>query len=803
MVNLTPNAAEVKSKTNVEYAVDYAKLGFSVVPVVQGTKVPPKGETWKNRRFFSASECPDEEWKGNHPDAVWGRATEAVIRAWWKEYPTAGIGILTGLISGIDVVDLDGPGARERLEAEAGVQVPDSISQTTGRADGGRHILFKYHNGGLVNKAGYVEGVDIRTDGGLFVVAPSIHKSGKRYQWDIDPTEMGLDDLEQFPPDLLSFLLSKCGDNDNGTGQREDRINPDKLFKEGIPAGRKHHDLFRYACQKIQQGITKDETLILTTELARICEPPPKDGPEKAARVRVDEAFQKYGKEHSATLGEEWKYPTDITRPIPPAPKFPLDCLPDVCRSYVEDVALRLQVSSDMVALPLLGQSAGLIGSGVVLRPKAKDNWEERACLWVEIIAAKSSMKSAALQAGTKELRRIQAGMTAEHFTEMQEWQQESKEIKLRKRAHEKKIKEILKKDPDAELPSPPESITDFPEAPELKRLVVNDTTIERLADLMQGSRGLTLFRDELSGFMSNMSRYNAGSDRQFYLECYSGGAYHVDRVGRGTQYIADLYLNIVGGIQPKVAREIFGGDAVDDGFFERFGLLAYPEKRTDWKLIDRYPDHEAQNALSEMCDTLANIVWEEHLPMDKTNKGEVYGKPFVRFDSRAQQHFNDWLSSHMKMVASLAEDDPLAGFFGKERGLLVRVVLVIHLATCASESKPFTNVTLGTLQKAFILFNDYVEPMWHRVMAAFGRTTADESARKIAEWIKEEKPESIKQRDILRKGWKELKDLRNIQEAIDMLITNRWLGEGQTTTPGSKGGRPSLSYPVNPLVFL
>ena len=75
----------------------------------------------------------------------------------------------------------------------------------------------------------------------------------------------------------------------------KERVDPDKCFKQGIPDGRKHADLFRYACQKISQNLAYDEVLILTTELARRCDPLPRDGPEQAARDRVTQAFEKYG----------------------------------------------------------------------------------------------------------------------------------------------------------------------------------------------------------------------------------------------------------------------------------------------------------------------------------------------------------------------------------------------------------------------------------------------------------------------------------------------------------------------------
>jgi hypothetical protein len=795
---------EMKSDV-LKAALEYAELGYSVVPLIRGMKKPPKGVTWVNRRFKSADECSDKEWKAEHPNAEWGPAGKEQLKQWFEvEHPTANIGILTGAISEIDTIDEDGPHAHETLVAQSGIDLPDTVTSVTGRTDGGKQRIFQYHGGGLKNTAKFCDNgngsqCDIRTDGGLIVAPPSIHKSGKRYEWEVDPR---IEDPAPFPPELIRFIHEQQNKQKTTTKDgTTTKVDYDEYFRNGIPDGDKHHGLFKFACKRISQGLQYPEVLLLTTEAARHCNPLPKDGPEKAAKVRVDEAWAKYGDEHTSdSVGGE--PPTDITRPIPPAPDFPLDCLPDAPRAYVEDVSHRMQVPHDMIVISMLIQFAGLIGSGVVLRPKAQDDWVERACLWGYIVAHKGSMKSPAFQAGTKELRRIQAEKAEEHKEELAKWKEDRDEYNLRKKAHEKNLKKELARDPNAELPPTPDFVADFPEEPNPARLVVADVTTEKLADEMEPSRGLTLFRDELSGYMLNMNRYNTGSDRQFYLECHSGGSYYVDRVGRGSQYIGDLYLNIGGGVQPKVAREIFGEDSADDGFNERFGLIGYPEKRTEWKLVDEYPDRQTQTAMSDMCDILVRSVWEDHLPRDEDNRGQAYGKPYVRFDVEAQGCFNDWLSNHMKMLAAMDENDPLIGFYSKERGLFCRVCLVLHLATCASTTDPYDTISLDTLKKTIRLFESYIEPMWDRVMAAFGRTSVDDAAKKIAEWIRQEKPEFIKPRDIQQNGWRDLKDLKSIDEALNLLIAHRWIGEGQTTTPGPKGGRPSLAYKVNPLVW-
>ena len=282
----------------LDAALSYCRMGWSVVPILPGGKKPPKGITWVNRCFASADECHKEEWKKKHPKAKWGKADEAQIRKWWKQHPKANVGVLTGSISNIDVIDLDGPHALEALEAQGGITIPETVSSHTGRDDTGKHVVLKYHGGGLKNWTGFCTNgngskCDLRTDGGLFVAPPSVHKSGKRYQWIVDPE---IEEPEPFPPELVGFIHKQCS-KEGPTEKESVRTNFEDVFKEGIPDGEKHQGLFKFACKKISQGLSFDEVLCLTTELARKCNPLPKDGPEHAARVRVKEAFQKYGKD--------------------------------------------------------------------------------------------------------------------------------------------------------------------------------------------------------------------------------------------------------------------------------------------------------------------------------------------------------------------------------------------------------------------------------------------------------------------------------------------------------------------------
>src|SRR5262249_35274927 len=69
------------------------------------------------------------------------------IKRWWAAYPKANIGVATGRISGIVVVDVDGPKGQAKqaaLLAECGEVLEARNYVETGRVDGGQHYYFKH-----------------------------------------------------------------------------------------------------------------------------------------------------------------------------------------------------------------------------------------------------------------------------------------------------------------------------------------------------------------------------------------------------------------------------------------------------------------------------------------------------------------------------------------------------------------------------------------------------------------------------------------------------------------------------------
>jgi bifunctional DNA primase/polymerase-like protein/primase-like protein/AAA domain-containing protein len=153
--------------------------------VLYGYSVLPLHWAKKGRCSCSDPECSSV---GKHPLTPHGvkdaTKDEITIRQWWREFPKANIGIATGKVSNLIVLDVDLPhGGMESLhqfENENGPLPEGPVARTGG---GGLHFFFTRSTNTVVNKVGLLPGIDVRSDGGYVVYPGSIHKSGKRYRW--------------------------------------------------------------------------------------------------------------------------------------------------------------------------------------------------------------------------------------------------------------------------------------------------------------------------------------------------------------------------------------------------------------------------------------------------------------------------------------------------------------------------------------------------------------------------------------------------------------------------------------------
>ena len=217
---------------------------------------------------------------GKHPRISWKdsmitAASEEQIRQWWAQWPDANVGIVTGKVSGITVVDIDGQEGLKSL-IDSRIILPTTITVHTG--GGGLHFYYATPEGGIKSSTGILTKVDIRGDGGFVVAPPSVHASGKQYQFR-EGNGLGIH-MADFPANVRALL-------ENGSHPEEPAKADTKSILHGVPQGQRDTELFRYAASLRGKGQSREEATVLVLHAAANCTPPfPKEQAlEKVARV--------------------------------------------------------------------------------------------------------------------------------------------------------------------------------------------------------------------------------------------------------------------------------------------------------------------------------------------------------------------------------------------------------------------------------------------------------------------------------------------------------------------------------------
>ena len=119
-------------------------------------------------------------------------STDDEVKQWWGKWPDANIGLVTGAISDLIVLDIDSAEGREEVLKLNGGALPHTPTVITGRTGGaGRQLYFKHPGFPVRNSTGIRPGLDLRGDRGYVVAPSSIHPSGREYEWEVKAPSSG------------------------------------------------------------------------------------------------------------------------------------------------------------------------------------------------------------------------------------------------------------------------------------------------------------------------------------------------------------------------------------------------------------------------------------------------------------------------------------------------------------------------------------------------------------------------------------------------------------------------------------
>lgn len=225
-------------------ALRYASLGYAVLPCERGGKKPHPRLLPESGGVHHATRDPDQ------------------IRSWWSLDQAAGIGVATGQVSALAVIDLDVKGTDNGIEAFAafsadGHPLPGGYPEAH-TPSGGRHIWMRIPPWArMPERPGILPGVDVKGTGGYVLAAPSARMIMPN-DWDghrVEPVPVPYAWQSGCPcsvPDAPGWLPGWVYNAPEGPGNITGRteIPPAvlKLKETGVAVGERNRTLYRVAC---------------------------------------------------------------------------------------------------------------------------------------------------------------------------------------------------------------------------------------------------------------------------------------------------------------------------------------------------------------------------------------------------------------------------------------------------------------------------------------------------------------------------------------------------------------------------
>lgn len=210
-----------------EAALELSRMRLAVFPLKPNKKEPATKHGCKDAALIGAEDA--EQW-GNH-----------------------NIGIATGSINGIIVIDIDmdedsgKDGFRwlRKWELEHG-PLPETWSVCTPR--GGMHYYFAYNGSDIRNSTDEDKAIDIRGEGGYVVAPPSRTRVGG-YEWEVAPQDVPIAPVDIH---VMDFIRSVSGANGNSEKFELPTV---------VTSGARNDTLFKLASSLQAKGM--EDSLIL------------------------------------------------------------------------------------------------------------------------------------------------------------------------------------------------------------------------------------------------------------------------------------------------------------------------------------------------------------------------------------------------------------------------------------------------------------------------------------------------------------------------------------------------------------
>lgn len=479
----------------------------------------------------------------------------------------------------------------------------------------------------------------------------------------------------------------------------------------------------------------------------------------------------------------KWKTPVPMEN-IKPTSVFPVECLPNKIRRYIEAVAEHTQTPVDMASVAVLGVVATAIQGKYEI--ENKKDYTESLNLYIIIIAMSSERKSPTIKLTTKPV-----------------YKYEKEENKKRQAIMDKQKLELFIKQKQLEaLSKNPEKLeeaivlqTEIRELEEKQikplRLIVDDCTSEALTSLLADNDGkISLISTEGGIFDILNGKYSSSTASiDTVLKAYSRDTIRVDRKGRPTEIIENPTMTVLLSVQDKVLEELMSNDKFrGKGLNARF-LYCNPISTVGKR---KYKTEEIPVIVEEEYNNIINKLLE--IPQ----KEETTILKFSFEADKELETFYNWIEPQLKNELEFMGD-----WAGKLFGACLRIAGILH---CMEYSNIDSSclVSVDTVKKAITISKYFLEHSKYAYML-MGADKEVEKAKYILNKLEKQDKMSLKRSEIFsisRSPSRNINKVDNIVKALDILVEYGYILELEAEEKAGAGRKKDIVFELNPLYF-
>lgn len=438
-----------------------------------------------------------------------------------------------------------------------------------------------------------------------------------------------------------------------------------------------------------------------------------------------------------------------LESPAPPHRfmEFPTHVLPAPVRGFVRRVAEALPCPEDYVGVACLVAAGTLIGRSHVV--EVKGGWPEQASIYAAIVGSPGVLKSPAMKAALRPFKEVARTLLEDFRSREEAWRVEHAKYKLLLQVWKQRQRELAKDAAALGVPPALEDPPACPPRPRLEKVWTGDVTTEELGSMLEGSRGVLLFRDEIAGWVRDMNRYSGGSggDREKFLTAWGGEWDAVDRKGASEKplLLDHAFLSILGGVQPDLLGVFKEREGKQDGFKERL-LLSYPQTDRAPALNDLVVDAGVLASWRACCWALRELPY--------LDEGRRLPR-VVPMTSAAWSHFLSWHEDvHRAEIRSPGFQHSLDGVWSKFKAYCARFALVSRCLRWACSGAAYEPSSFWVEEEdvagAVTLVN-YFKDHYRGCLGLFDYDPDDRLVRDFAAWMRGGGRAKVTQRDVRR----------------------------------------------------